>query len=123
MLTYLALVSHLNKVWSVILQGTPQLFPFCMPYGKMWTTGYSLLKFFCLLLLFSASVPEIEHEITIPDQPESMMPMIRKKESDFMGMFEYRRDQEQQILRSLIYGKQSKKINKVGMLEQDKKGR
>jgi hypothetical protein len=36
-----------------------------------------------------------------------MMPMIRKKESDFMGMFEYRRDQEQQILRSLVYGKQS----------------
>lgn len=53
----------------------------------------------------SASVPEIEPEISVSDQPESMMPVIRKKESDHLGMFEYRRDQEQAILKSLIYGK------------------
>jgi hypothetical protein len=50
-------------------------------------------------------VPELEHEIAIPDQPESMMPVIRKKESDFLGMFEYKREQEQAILKALIYGK------------------
>ncbi len=65
-----------------------------------------MISYFKAFNLFSASVPaEIEHEITRPDhQQESMMPVIRKKESSFLGMFEYRKDQEQQILRALIYG-------------------
>ena len=50
-------------------------------------------------------MPELEHEVNVPDQPESMMPVIRKKESDHIGMFEYKRDQEHAILKALIYGK------------------
>lgn len=46
----------------------------------------------------------MENEITIPDQPESMMPVIRKKESDYLGMYEYKREHEQAILKALIYG-------------------
>ncbi len=51
-------------------------------------------------------MPELEPEVTAPPvQLESMLPMVRKKASDFLGMFEYKKDQEQQILRALIYGK------------------
>ena len=34
----------------------------------------------------------------------SDMPMVRKKEHDFLGMFEYKKEQEQQVLKALIYG-------------------
>jgi len=32
-------------------------------------------------------------------------PVVRKKAHDFLGMFEYKQMQEQQILKALIYGK------------------
>ena len=32
------------------------------------------------------------------------MPVIRKKEHDFLGMFEYKKEAEQQVLKALIYG-------------------
>ena len=63
-----------------------------------------------LILLFPASIPEMEHEVVASAQPDSMMPIIRKKESDYLGMFEYRREDEQQILKALVYGKFKAKI-------------
>lgn len=35
---------------------------------------------------------------------DSDMPVIRKKEHDYLGMFEYKKEQEQQVLKALIYG-------------------
>jgi hypothetical protein len=32
------------------------------------------------------------------------MPVIRKKESDYLGMYEYKKEREQEILKALIYG-------------------
>lgn len=34
-----------------------------------------------------------------------VLPIIRKKERDYMGMFEYDRRDEMQIIRVLVYGK------------------
>ena len=43
---------------------------------------------------------------------DSDMPVIRKKEHDYLGMFEYKKEQEQQVLKALIYGKKNmKEIN------------
>ena len=38
---------------------------------------------------------------------DSDMPVIRKKEHDYLGMFEYKKEQEQQVLKALIYGKKT----------------
>jgi len=37
-------------------------------------------------------------------QFDSLLPVVRKKPSDFFGMFEYKKEHESQILRALIYG-------------------
>ena len=39
------------------------------------------------------------------DNNSNMPTVIRKKEHDYLGMFEYKKEQEQQILKALIYGK------------------
>lgn len=55
-------------------------------------------------------------ELPTKDSPDSLkqaktgtpepsnLPMVRKKERDYMGMFEYRREDEAIIVRRLIYG-------------------
>jgi len=48
-------------------------------------------------------------------------PMVRKKTHDFLGMFEYKKEQEQQILKAMVYGRFSFKwdfatiLNKKGL--------
>lgn len=39
-----------------------------------------------------------------------VMPVIRKKEREYMGMFEYERRDEMQIIRVLVYGKLFMKV-------------
>lgn len=45
-------------------------------------------------------------EVTATNEGE-VMPVIRKKERDYMGMFEYDRREEMQIIRVLVYGRWS----------------
>ncbi len=59
-----------------------------------------------------AALPEVSPMDVVGDlDPMRMsngpsdMPMVRKKEHDFLGMFEYKKEQEQQVLKALIYGK------------------
>jgi hypothetical protein len=40
----------------------------------------------------------------LPQDQRSNLPVVRKKERDYMGMFEYRKEDEQIIVRHLIYG-------------------
>lgn len=50
---------------------------------------------------------EIEQEALQHTQTpiESNLPVIRKKEHDYLGLFEYKKENEQPILKALIYGK------------------
>jgi myosin-5 len=41
----------------------------------------------------------------LPQDQRSNLPVVRKKERDYMGMFEYRKEDEQIIVRHLIYGR------------------
>ena len=41
----------------------------------------------------------------LPQEQHSNLPVVRKKERDYMGMFEYRKEDEQTIVRHLIHGK------------------
>lgn len=41
----------------------------------------------------------------LPQDQRSNLPVVRKKERDYMGMFEYRKEDEQTIVRHLIYGR------------------
>jgi hypothetical protein len=61
----------------------------------------------------AATLPDIKFDLTADDDnainlqrgdSSNNMPVIRKKEHDYLGMFEYKRDQEQQVLKALIYG-------------------
>jgi myosin-5 len=40
----------------------------------------------------------------LPQDQRSNLPVVRKKERDYMGMFEYRKEDEQIIVRHLVYG-------------------
>lgn len=40
----------------------------------------------------------------LPQDQRSNLPVVRKKERDYMGMFEYRKDDEHVIVRHLISG-------------------
>jgi len=66
---------------------------------------FSLKSVNYIKVFVSAPVPEIEPEVTAPPvQFDSLLPVVRKKPSDFFGMFEYKKEHESQILRALIYG-------------------
>ena len=95
-------------------------FKFCLKYFRptQYQKKIQNLSNFCAYLRaafniglpFLATVPDVhalEDNDTVSDRAEadSNMPVIRKKEHDFLGMFEYRAEQEQQILKALIYGK------------------
>jgi myosin-5 len=41
----------------------------------------------------------------LPQDQRSNLPVVRKKERDYMGMFEYRKEDEQIIMKHLIYGR------------------
>lgn len=41
----------------------------------------------------------------LPQDQRSNLPVVRKKERDYMGMFEYRKEDEQIIVRHLVYGR------------------
>lgn len=41
----------------------------------------------------------------LPQDQRSNLPVVRKKERDYLGMFEYRKEDEQIIVRHLIYGR------------------
>ena len=40
----------------------------------------------------------------LPQDQRSNLPVVRKKERDYMGMFEYRKEDEHVIVRHLIHG-------------------
>lgn len=40
----------------------------------------------------------------LPQDQRSNLPVVRKKERDYMGMFEYRKEDEQIIVKHLVYG-------------------
>jgi hypothetical protein len=41
----------------------------------------------------------------LPQDQRSNLPVVRKKERDYMGMFEYRKEDEHIIVKHLIHGK------------------
>jgi hypothetical protein len=42
--------------------------------------------------------------VVLPQDQRSNLPVVRKKERDYMGMFEYRKEDEQNIVKHLVYG-------------------
>jgi hypothetical protein len=42
--------------------------------------------------------------VVLPQDQRSNLPVVRKKERDYMGMFEYRKEDEQIVVKHLIYG-------------------
>ncbi len=54
--------------------------------------------------LGSAADDSVVSEAGVESSEQATSAVVRKKETDYLGMFEYKRDQEQQVLKALIYG-------------------